>query len=340
MVSFDDAAYHTVSFPLTPHTIPLQSGSPIHESRVLRQVTVGLCQRISMPTVSTGQPATNHPNSNQVVVFADMLGFAALTEANPIDIRMLRTRSRPFSLTLDDILDGRKNPLTEAFMSFHYSLKWAIMTAEMKHALTAVTFSDSVFIATTHPFEAATVAVDLAHSLLSQKVAVRMGIAFGSFAALAFRSDVSADGEDHAAEFLGTAVVRDCEAEKCGIKGMRILLHRSIEPLFADSAHNPPSPPTGSRTIRPLECPDAERAKTSSVRYELDYWDLAPTKERRAWHALQDMWAEVSDPFTEHYQGHCRSHKSNAGGARGRPGHQNAPSYSAALPQMTGYPSV
>jgi hypothetical protein len=255
-----------------------------------------------MPTVSTGQSATNDPNSDRVVVFADMLGFAALTEANPIDIRMLRANSRPLSLTLDDILEGSNNPLTKAFSSFHHSLKWAFMTAEMKHALTAVTFSDSVFIATTHLFEAATIAANLAHSLLSEKVPVRMGIAFGSFAALRFRSDVSADGGDHAAQFLGTAVVRACEAEKCGIKGMRILLHRSIEPLLADSAHNPASPPTGCKPIRPLECPDAERAKTSNVCYELDYWDLAPTKERRAWHALQDMWAAVSDPFTEHYQ--------------------------------------
>ncbi len=255
-----------------------------------------------MPTVSTGQPTTESSSSNRVVVFADMLGFSALVEANPIDVRSLRAYSRPLSLTLDDIIGGSDNRLTATFSSFHHSLRWAIMAAEMRYALTAVTFSDSVFIATTHLFEAAAVAVDLAHSLLSQKVPVRMGIAFGSFAALRFHSDVTADGGDHAAQFLGTAVVRACEAEKCGIKGMRILLHRSVEPLLADSAHNPASPPTGSRLIRPLECSDADRAKTSSVRYELDYWDLAPTKERRAWHALQDMWASVSDPIAEHYQ--------------------------------------
>ena len=47
------------------------------------------------------QPTTRTLSSNRVVVFADMLGFAALTEANPIDLRMLHFRSRPFSQTFE-----------------------------------------------------------------------------------------------------------------------------------------------------------------------------------------------------------------------------------------------
>jgi len=113
----------------------------------------------------------------------------------------------------------------------------------MQHPLTAITFSDSVFVATSHLFEAATFAVNLARSMLSQKIPIRLGIAFGSFAALRFRSEVSGDGGDHAAQFLGTAVVRAYQAEKCGIKGMRILLHPSVESLLADSTHSPASPP-------------------------------------------------------------------------------------------------
>ena len=35
---------------------------------------------------------------------------------------------------------------------------------------------------------------------------------------------------------------------------------------------------------------------------ELDYWDLATTKERQAWHALQDTWAAVPDSAREHYR--------------------------------------
>lgn len=231
-----------------------------------------------------------------------MLGFASLTESNPIDISMLNARTRPLGMTLDDILAEPKNPLTDAFSHFHHSLKWTIMTAEMRHPLTAITFSDSVFIATNYLFEAATLAVNLAQSMLAGKIPVRMGIAFGSFAALRFRSDVSADGGDHAAQFLGTAVVRAHQAESCGIKGMRILLHPSVEPLLVDDAHHPASSPNGTWPLRPLECSNTERENRVGVRYELNYWDLATTKEAKSWHALQDMWSAAPDCEKEHYQ--------------------------------------
>jgi hypothetical protein len=249
----------------------------------------------------------NQPNSilgsNRVVVFADMLGFAALMEANPLDIRMLHARSRfPQTLEALDEIIRHRNPLTDAFSRFHTSVKWAIMTAEMGHPLTAITFSDSVFIATNHLFEGTTFAVNLARSMLSQKVPVRMGIAFGSFAALRFRSDVSADGGDHAAQFLGTAVVRAYQAEQCGIKGMRILLHPSVKELLDDSTHCPASPPINTLPVRRLECSNTECENKAGVRYELDYWDLATTKEREAWHGLQDMWAAAADSVSEHYQ--------------------------------------
>jgi hypothetical protein len=254
---------------------------------------------------TTGQaerPMTDHLTSNHVVVFADMLGFAALTEANPIDLRMLQARCRPLSLTFDEIVSKPKNPLTETFSGFHHSLSSAIELAGMQHALTAITFSDSVFIATKHFFEAAGIAVNLAHSMLSQKIPVRMGIAFGSFAAVKFRSDVSGDGGDHAAQFLGTAVVRAYQTERCGIKGMRILLHPSVVSLLVDSAHNPATPPVGGRPTRLQECSDTERMNKIGVRYELDYWNLATTKEGSAWRGLQDMWAAAPDSAVDHYK--------------------------------------
>jgi hypothetical protein len=249
------------------------------------------------------QSTTGSLSLDRVVVFADMLGFAALTEANPINPRMLNAHSRlPHSFEALDEMISHRNPLTDSFSHFHTSLKWAIMTAEMKHPLTAITFSDSVFIATNYLFEAASIAVTLARAMLSYKVPVRMGMAFGSFAALRFRSDVSADSGDHAAQFLGTAVVRAYQAEKCGIKGMRILLHPSVESLLDDGSHLPKSPPINTVPIRLLACSDSEFENKAKVRYELDYWDLATTKERSAWHGLQDMWANAPDSAKEHYQ--------------------------------------
>src|SRR5258706_16126590 len=95
------------------------------------------------------QPTTHTLCRNCVVVFADMLGFAALTETHAIDPRMLQARSRlPQSFEAMDEIISHRNPLTESFSRFHTSLKWAIMSAEMQHPLTAITFSDSVFIGT------------------------------------------------------------------------------------------------------------------------------------------------------------------------------------------------
>lgn len=71
---------------------------------------------------------------------------------------------------------------------------------------------------------------------------MRAGIAYGTFAAVRFRSDVTLDGSDHAAHFLGTGVVRAHAAETCGIKGIRILLHPSAAALLADPQHNAPLP--------------------------------------------------------------------------------------------------
>lgn len=254
---------------------------------------------------TTRQPdqSTKTLSSNRVVLFADILGFAALTEANPIDIRMLHAHGQfPQSPEAFEEMTSHMNPLTEAFSHFPNSLKWAIMTAKIAHPLTAITFSDSVFIATKYLFEAARFANDLARSMLSAKVPVRMGIAFGSFAALSFRSDISAAGGDHAAQFLGTGVVRAYGAEKCGIKGMRVFLDPSVESLLTDRIHNPPSHPISSTPVRPLEVSNAERANKAGVRYEVDYWDLATTKERRAWHCLQDMWAVAPGSANAHYQ--------------------------------------
>jgi hypothetical protein len=242
------------------------------------------------------------PAVERVVLFVDMLGFAALTEHYPIDVAMLNAHNRPFSWGLDMILSAPSNPLTEAFHGFHFALRWAIDMANMRHPVTAITFSDSAFVAFTHLIDAASLAVDLARSMLAQKIPVRMGVAFGSFAALRFRSDVTAESGDHAAEFLGTAVVRAYQTERCRIKGLRIFLHPSIHPLLKDSVHNPEKPPTSGHAIRPLECSVFERANQVGVQNELDYWDPAPTKEAAAWRGLQEMWDKAPDLALEHYQ--------------------------------------
>lgn len=236
----------------------------------------------------------------KAVLFADLLGFASLTETYDLELDRIKNAERPLSWDLDTLLNSPPaNPLTEAFTGFHYSLRWRIQIAQMRHPLTAITFSDSAFIATTHLFEAVNIAVDLVQSLLQQRIPLRVGIAHGSFSAVRFRSDITVDAGDHAAHFLGTAVVRSHAAETCGIKGLRILLHPSAMALLKDPAHNPQS--TEDR-IRYLECSAVERDNAVGVGYEIDYWRLKPTAEKDAWHALQDMWSASPQSAIKHYE--------------------------------------
>jgi hypothetical protein len=172
----------------------------------------------------------------------------------------------------------------------------------MRHPLTAITFSDSAFIATTYAYEAVNIAIYLLQTLLWQKIPVRMGIAYGSFAAVIFRSDISADGGDHAAQFLGTAIVRAHAAEASGIKGLRILLHPSILPLLDDTRHNPESTREMQPPVGYLECSEKERTNKIGVHHEINYWHLRPTREAEVWHAFQDMWNEAPQSECEHYE--------------------------------------
>lgn len=237
----------------------------------------------------------------RVVVFVDVLGFAALTEEHELDQESIMLSDRPLSLSLtyDKIAKVQNNALTRTFGGFHQTLKGTLQLAQMRHPLTAITFSDSAFIVTRHLVEAASLATDLVTSLMTQHIPVRIGIAYGSFAALRFRSDITRDGGDHAAHFLGTAVVRAHAAESCGIKGMRLLLHPSAVALLSDPIDNRRSSATAELHLVPCSEGEGNRAGVSC---EVDYWRLRPTAEAAAWHALQDMWEAAPKCEHFHYQ--------------------------------------
>jgi hypothetical protein len=240
-------------------------------------------------------------SSEKIVLFIDMLGFTELIENYPIDIQGLMFLDRPLSLTEDDILMKYKNPLTNTFSSFHHSLKWAIRMAKMQHPITAITFSDSVFIATNYLYEAVKIAINLVQSMMSRKVPVRVGIAYGSFVALTFKSDISIDSGDHSSQFLGTAVVRAHLTESSGIKGIRILLHPSVIPLLEDENHNPASHTSKSNGIWILNCAEEEQKNKANIQFEINYWKLPIMKERETWKGLQEMWDASPKFASEHY---------------------------------------
>lgn len=236
---------------------------------------------------------------DRVVLFVDLLGFASLTEEYPIQLDFIKGSDRPLT-SIAMILSGNENPLTRIFTHFHRALKGSIDIAQIDHPLTAITFSDSAYVATSHLFQAANLAAYFVQTLLSQRVPVRAGIAYGSFEAVRFRSDVTLEGGDHSAHFLGTGVVRSHAAETCGIKGVRILLHPSAAALLEDPVHNPPL--SHKNHIHYVECSPEECKNNLGVRYELDYWRLRPTAEAKAWHSLQDMWTAAPLSSLIHYE--------------------------------------
>jgi hypothetical protein len=233
----------------------------------------------------------------KVVLFADLLGFAALTEQHPIDALSLGTSDR-----LDTIFGAvfKKNPLTHAFTEFHRVIRGTLQLSQLRHSSTAITFSDSAFVATTRLHEAVGIAVYLMQSLLRRGVPMRMGIASGSFEAVRFRSDITADGGDHAAHFLGTGVVWAHRTESCGINGCRILLHPSAAILLDDPLHNPPAP--SSEHVMHLECSAVECQNKHGVVREINYWSFGSTDEKSAWRELQKMWDQAPEAEHRHFQ--------------------------------------
>lgn len=242
-------------------------------------------------------PSAKPKNQDKIVLVTDLLGFAALTEQWPLDVDFIKRADR-----LDAVFEQifkEPNPLTHAFTTFHRSIRWALQLAQLEHAVTAITFSDSAFVATDKLFEAVGIGIYLMQSLMRSGVPMRAGIASGTFEAVRFRSDITSDGGDHAAHFLGTGVTRAHATETCGIKGCRLLLHPTASALLTDPRHNP-LPPAPKR-VRHVECPPHEHQNRVEVVHEVDYWSFGRTAEQEAWRALQQMWDRAPESEHRHY---------------------------------------
>lgn len=236
------------------------------------------------------------PADLRVVLFADILGFASLTESNPLDVDRLKLLSGPVGERVFERIEASKDPLAATFAHFHEAVKFANDMAALHHNVTSITFSDSAFFATNRLFEAVDIARRLLLHLLWQKVPVRIGIAFGTLAVLGFESKDTPAGKINAAHFLGTAVVRAHATESCGLKGLRIFLHPSAASLLTDSGHNP------AGSVRTLDCPEDAADNSARVAREINYWPDAATEEKRVWTSLQDMWGTAPSIARRHYQ--------------------------------------
>jgi len=177
------------------------------------------------------------PNENErYVLFADILGFADFIETQedlPHDDRWQQEilLSRPKSIQKPGVVNYR---IRESwFISFHravYQVAARGVVTLGDH--TVVAFSDSVFVMSDKAEGVLAAARALMRLCLGMGVPVRMGIGYGAWRELRFSSAFTRRIRNHAAQFLGSGVVRAYRAESRGGKGMRIFVHHSAAGSF------------------------------------------------------------------------------------------------------------
>ena len=158
-----------------------------------------------------------------------MLGFAALVESQGDELSELNpifTGVELYSPSPAQSLLGYR------FINFHRCLNQARTHLQEMGAGTAIVFSDSAFFRVDTLEQAISLARSLMYGLVTSDIPARMGLAHGSFRFLRFLTDTSAQVSFHMSQFLGTGVVRAYNTERCGLPGLRILLHPNLEPLL------------------------------------------------------------------------------------------------------------
>lgn len=173
------------------------------------------------------------PFESTFILFVDMLGFADLVEEEGEDLNELGpvfTEAELYAPSSADSLLGYR------FINFHRCINQARVHLQELGAGTAIVFSDSAFLRIDSIGDAVEVARTLMFELASSEIPARMGIARGSYRMLRFLTDSSVHVSFHMSQFLGTAVVRSYQTERCGAAGLRILLHPNLEPLLDKQA--------------------------------------------------------------------------------------------------------
>jgi len=231
----------------------------------------------------------------KIVIFIDVLGFSNLTLENSLDIEMIVDREGPLDQIFSRILNEEQKPnkLEEVFSNFHFILQSGFNLAKLNSKFTSITFSDSAYISTNYLNDAVKIVTNLMCGFLSSKVPVRAGIALGTFETLRFKTDIKLDSGEHASHFLGTGVVKAFHAESCGIKGMRVLIHPSIEPLFKKLSNT---------NFFLQNCESHEINNSTGVTKEVNYWEYNITDEKMAWKIFQGMWKDSPQEALIHYE--------------------------------------
>lgn len=170
------------------------------------------------------------PFETTFILFVDMLGFAALVEKEGDELNELNpifTGVELYSPSPAESLLGYR------FINFHRCLNQARARLQEIGSGTAIVFSDSAFFRIENAIHHART---LMFELVTSDTPVRMGLARGSYRMLRFLTDSSVNVSFHRSQFLGTGIVRAYQTERCGVPGLRILLHPDVEPLLDKEA--------------------------------------------------------------------------------------------------------
>lgn len=231
------------------------------------------------------------PFETTFILFADMLGFAALVESEGDELNELNpifTGVELYSPSPAESLLGYR------FINFHRCLNQARERLQEMGSGTAIVFSDSAFFRIETLDNAIQLARTLMFELVTSDVPVRMGLACGSYRMLRFLTDSSAQVHFHMSQFLGTGIVRAYQTERCGVPGLRILLHPDLEPLLDKKAMR----------IVPLRSSEKMRLNVQS---EVNYLDEMDSLSGHAYEdciqfdCLRGMIGETDEPFQYHY---------------------------------------
>lgn len=164
----------------------------------------------------------------RVLLFVDILGFAALTVKH--QVRVEEFQHERFVTT--SITETQSQ-----FNRFDRILDKCVFDETLSGGIQAMLFSDCAFFVFTKTAQseilairAARIAKSLMQNFIKNRVPVRMGIGKGTFYDIEYltKTDVRSVILSKS-RFMGTAVIHAHRAERCGGKGMRIFVDESSE---------------------------------------------------------------------------------------------------------------
>jgi hypothetical protein len=176
-------------------------------------------------------PSYLYAPNGKYVLFLDLLGFTQFVRDSFQKAVYPDSRDAKAFELANEQLRLAQLEVERVYRRFHTHLDKLLRRPPRrgKAALVSLSFSDCAYVVFDQGAAAERVAISAMRSFVRNDMPVRMGLAYGSFAAYPFTSDTLPSGHRmFGAPFMGTAVIDAYKAESSGIKGMRILVHPSF----------------------------------------------------------------------------------------------------------------